>query len=413
MHSHSLLFFVVVLTGTPFVALTGTSDQETAKTICKELVLQNCRSVFVSPNRTNLRFSVFKVAKEGMLTQLNWLVELIQTQKNQTPKTIIFCPTMYAVASVFNFLLMKSGPKAYYPEDSRKKEHCLLGIFHSLTHQEYKERVVESLKGNGLKRIIVATTALSMGVNFPDIRYVIMWGPPRSLLDFHQEAGRAGRDGLPADIVTYLYGQQLTHCEDDMKSFLKSSECHRITSYKNFDDSIASLSPSHDCCNHCAATCTCTGSGCVQEAKPFEKECLQDSGQQTRVVSAEEKKLINEALNELKDKFKSSVGVSPFGSTSCHGFSEELICDVVDNCHHIFTISDIQAFVPVFSNHHAIKILEILSEIFDDIDSVALANQVHYSSETTEQVDGFEYLIVSDYPDPDLDEESTDLDFVE
>lgn len=55
--------------------------------------------------------------------------------------------------------------------------------------------------------------ALSMGVNFPDIRYIVM-GPPKNILNFHQEAGRAGRDNLLSDIVLYYCGQQIVHCED-------------------------------------------------------------------------------------------------------------------------------------------------------------------------------------------------------
>ena len=57
------------------------------------------------------------------------------------------------------------------------------------------------------KRIVVASTALSMGVNFGDIRYVINWGPARNLLDQLQEAGQAGRDGLRAHIIIVYHGQ--------------------------------------------------------------------------------------------------------------------------------------------------------------------------------------------------------------
>jgi superfamily II DNA helicase RecQ len=46
-----------------------------------------------------------------------------------------------------------------------------VGIFHSVTQEKYKERIVKSLKGDGSKRIVIATSALSMGVNFPDIRF--------------------------------------------------------------------------------------------------------------------------------------------------------------------------------------------------------------------------------------------------
>ena len=66
---------------------------------------------------------------------------------------------------------------------------------------------------------MVATSALSMGVNFPDVKYVIMYGPPRNLLDFHQQAGR---DGLLAHTVLFYHGQQLTHVEDEMREFLNS-----------------------------------------------------------------------------------------------------------------------------------------------------------------------------------------------
>lgn len=48
-----------------------------------------------------------------------------------------------------------------------------------------------------------------MGVNFLDIWYIVNWGPARSLLDQHQEAGRAGRDGLPSHVLIIYHGQQL------------------------------------------------------------------------------------------------------------------------------------------------------------------------------------------------------------
>ena len=81
-----------------------------------------------------------------------------------------------------------------------------------------------------MKRVAIASTALSMGVNFPDVRYVVLFGPARSLLDFHQEAGRAGRDGLSANVILYFYGQQLTHCEEEVRDFLKTSGCYRVSS---------------------------------------------------------------------------------------------------------------------------------------------------------------------------------------
>lgn len=57
--------------------------------------------------------------------------------------------------------------------------------------------------------MVIAATALYMGINFPDIHYIINWGPPKTIIDQHQEAGRAGRDGLCAYVIVIYYGQKL------------------------------------------------------------------------------------------------------------------------------------------------------------------------------------------------------------
>ena len=83
---------------------------------------------------------------------------------------------MYSVASVVNYLMMKLGRLAFSPPTSKHREHWLVGIFHSVTQDKYKERIVNSLKTSGSKKIVVATSALSMGVNFPNIKFIVMYG---------------------------------------------------------------------------------------------------------------------------------------------------------------------------------------------------------------------------------------------
>ena len=70
---------------------------------------------------------------------------------------------------------------------------------------------MEQFKYCGVKRVIIATTALCMGVNFPDVWFIINWGPARSILDQHQEAGRAGRDGKRAHVavINFIMGNKL------------------------------------------------------------------------------------------------------------------------------------------------------------------------------------------------------------
>ena len=52
-------------------------------------------------------------------------------------------------------------------------------------------------------RVIVATIAFAMGLDCPNVRHVIQWGPPPNVESYIQETERAGRDGLPATVILY------------------------------------------------------------------------------------------------------------------------------------------------------------------------------------------------------------------
>ena len=118
---------------------------------------------------------------------------------------------MAKIAVILNHLMSQLGKKVFFPNCSPVKDNCLIGIYHSNSWQSSKDRVMEQFKSCGVKRVIIATTALCMGVNFPDVCFIINWGPARSILDQHQEAGRAGRDGKRAHVVAinFIMGNKL------------------------------------------------------------------------------------------------------------------------------------------------------------------------------------------------------------
>lgn len=398
-----LLFFFT--TDCPVLALTGTADKKTQETICKELLLKDPCKLFVSPNRCNLRFSVSKVKKKNMLPQLDWLANLIKDCGIITPKTIVFCDTIYAIANVANYMMMQLGCNAFYPSSSKSREDCLIGIIHSAIQQEYKERLLQSLKGEGTKRIAIATTSLSMGVNFSNIRYIVMFGLPRNMLDFHQEAGRGGRDGLPTDIHVCFYGQQISHCDGDVRDFVNAAGCLRVAAYSSFDTNIIPSLPAYQCCSSCTKTCCCTQEGCNEPLKPFERTVGEhniEQYQQQRHVSSDGKKVLEQSLQQLaKGMFSSTASL--FGATSLHGFSQELICDVVANCDSIFTQEDLFNLAPTFSKNHAYQILGLLNEIFDDIDETTLCSDGTVGGEqyNCDEVIGLDQLFSNNMNDYD------------
>jgi len=133
------------------------------------------------------------------------------------PKTIIFCNTLKDIASVVNLLLLKLGKDAFVPVGSTNGENFIIGIFHSVSWPKKKEKLLSEFRSQSKKRLVVVSTALSMGVNFEDLRYVVNWGPARNLLDQLQEAGRAERDGKRSHIVIVYHGQQLSQCEQGIR----------------------------------------------------------------------------------------------------------------------------------------------------------------------------------------------------
>ena len=206
--------------------------------------------------------------KEQQLKKLDGLADLVKREGINTPTTIVFCNAMNEIAIVLNHLMSQLGKKVFFPNCSPVKDNCLIGIYHSNSWQSSKDRVMEQFKSCSVKRVIIATTALCMGVNFPDVCFkaiylsiylVINWGPARSILDQHQEAGRAGRDGKTAHVIVIYHGQQVGHCEQQIKDFVRAKGCFRVAAYKSLDDTIQPLEPPHDCCSFCSSICKCAG----------------------------------------------------------------------------------------------------------------------------------------------------------
>ena len=113
-------------------------------------------TIYVSPNRANLTFTVTKVQKKRQLAQLTWLVKLLKEKGKETPKTIIFCNTMVEIAAVVNFLINQLRNHAYDKPDVKSSETCLIGVYHSQSWESTNNMVIASFKGNGIVCAVLA-----------------------------------------------------------------------------------------------------------------------------------------------------------------------------------------------------------------------------------------------------------------
>ena len=139
------------------------------------------------------------------------------------------CQTVNDIALILSYFLTNLGEDAYVEGEAPLAERCLVIVYYSVTPEKMKERVKSSFEsGAGTARIVIATTSLSMGVDFPCVTYVVHFGPSGDLVSHLQEAGLAGRDGKSQahNVIVYL-GKHEALCDNDMKTVFKSKECVR------------------------------------------------------------------------------------------------------------------------------------------------------------------------------------------
>jgi len=205
------------------MALTATATSDTLKVVTERLSLDDPAVIGLSPNLPHVFYLAEKLPKlEDFCRHLS---SCLMRDRVLYPKTIIFCRSYNDCGEVYRTIEIMMGPSFTEPYGYPHGLHHfrIVDMYTRASVRSMKEKILKSFASlNSKLRVVIATTAFSMGIDCPDIRKVVHFGTPGSIEEYVQETGRAGRDGQPAK-ACLLYGKPPKDASPKMKELILHS----------------------------------------------------------------------------------------------------------------------------------------------------------------------------------------------
>jgi len=282
----------------------------------------------------NIRYFVER-KPESSITFLYPIVSGIQQLKKTAEKYIIFCKTYSDAVWVHEKLADQLGLNGDLFIDG----DVTCELFTASSHDNDKERILTQFtRPNTALKVIVATIAFGMGIDVPDVRHVIHWGPPSSIAAYVQESGRCGRDGANATATLYYTATDFSGFHPpspSMKEYCyNDKQCRRELLMKEFDSTSGTCTkpiPVHSCCDVCTQACVCAE---CQDHKLLMQAPLPAILSQTDIyhLSPEQQQVLKVCLEEYRLSLLQNLNEPIlFGIQIATGITDTLIHDISCN----------------------------------------------------------------------------------
>ncbi|XP_020868794.1 mediator of RNA polymerase II transcription subunit 34 isoform X2 [Arabidopsis lyrata subsp. lyrata] len=230
----------------PMVALTATATQKVQNDLIEMLHIPKCVKFVSSVNRPNLFYSVREKSAVGKVV-VDEIAEFIRESYSNNESGIVYCFSRKECEQIAGDLRERGISADYY---------------HADMDANMREKVHMRWSKNKLQ-VIVGTVAFGMGINKPDVRFVIHHSLSKSMETYYQESGRAGRDGLPSECILFFRSADvprqssmvfyeysgLQNLYDIVRYCQSKTKCRRSAFFRHFGE------PSQDCngmCDNCA-----------------------------------------------------------------------------------------------------------------------------------------------------------------
>ncbi|MCL7025550.1 hypothetical protein MKW94_023480 [Papaver nudicaule] len=230
----------------PIIALTATAIKKVQTDLIEMLHIAKCVKFVSSVNRPNLFYMVREKSSVGKVV-IDEIAEFIQGSYPNNESGIVYCFSRKECEQVAHELRQRGISADYY---------------HADMDVNAREKVHMRWSNNKLQ-VIVGTVAFGMGINKPDVRFVIHHSLSKSMETYYQESGRAGRDGLPSECLLYFRpgdvprqssmvfyeNSGLQNLYDIVRYCQSKRECRRSSFFRHFAEST------RDCngmCDNCA-----------------------------------------------------------------------------------------------------------------------------------------------------------------